>query len=181
MTQRLGVGGGAPARGKLVITKGANIGREFKLSTPIVKVGRDPQFSDFALYDQFVSNPHFSIIMEQDQFYIQDEGSTNGTKLNGAPLQHGQRYPVQQDAIIEAGSTQIQFKRLGGTTRRLGASGGGGYQQQHASGGSPGYAGPTQPAHPHGSSRQASGGAQQGSTQVAPGSQGGGGYHPNQP
>ncbi|MGC9400517.1 MAG: FHA domain-containing protein [Anaerolineae bacterium] len=175
MTQRLtagGPGGGAPARGKLVIIKGANVGREFKLSAPIAKVGRDPQFSDFALYDQYVSNPHFAVIMEQDRFFVQDENSTNGTKLNGTPLQPMQRYPLQQDAVIEAGSTQIQFKRLGGPTRRLGTPGGGGGagaggggsqygptqiagnqgggygQPQQPSGGGPGYAGPTQPAQP---------------------------------
>lgn len=162
MTQRLGAGGGAPARGKLVIIKGANAGREFKLSAPIVKVGRDPQFSDFALYDQYISNPHFSIIMEQSQFFIQDENSTNGTKLNGAPLQPMQRYPLQQDAIIEVGSTQLQFKRLGGPTRRLGGSGGGA-QPPHQPGGGPGggsaYPGPTQPAQPPGGGQRQGGGA----------------------
>lgn len=166
-TQRLF---GTPARAKLVINKGANSGREFKLSKSIVKVGRDPQFSDFALYDQYTSNPHLSIILEGDQFYIQDEQSTNGTKLNGAPIQPLQRYPLQKDAIIEVGSTQLQFKRLGGTTRQLGASGSGGYQgsnkvagnqggyqqPQQQPGGQPGYAGPTQPARP------ASGGQPQG-------------------
>lgn len=184
MTQRLG--GGAPARAKLVITKGANSGREFKLSKSIVKVGRDPQFSDFALYDQYTSNPHLSIILEGDQFYIQDEQSTNGTKLNGAPIQPLQRYPLQKDAIIEVGSTQLQFKRLGGTTRKLGTpGGGGGYQQpsggggyqgptqvagnqggyqqpKQQSGGQPGYAGPTQPARP------ADGGQSQGNTPGSP-------------
>ncbi|MGC9347856.1 MAG: FHA domain-containing protein [Anaerolineae bacterium] len=120
VTQRLGAGGSAPAKGKLVVTQGPNAGREFRLSANIVKVGRDPQFSDFALHDQFVSNPHFSVIEEQNQFFIQDEGSTNGTRLNGAPLNPHQRVPLAPDAIVELGQTRIQFKRLGGPTRQLG-------------------------------------------------------------
>jgi hypothetical protein len=113
--------GGEPSRapGKLVITGGANVGREFRLAAQVVKVGRDPQFCDFALHDDYVSNPHFSIQREQNRFYITDEGSRNGTKLNGRPLQPHQRAVLQPDAIIEAGNTRLQFKRLGGATRQL--------------------------------------------------------------
>jgi pSer/pThr/pTyr-binding forkhead associated (FHA) protein len=108
------------APGKLVILQGANVGKEFRLATQMVKVGRDPQFCDFALYDEYASNPHFSIQMEQNKFFITDEGSTNGTRLNGRPLQPQQRVPLQPDAIIEVGQTRLQFKRLGGTTRQIG-------------------------------------------------------------
>jgi pSer/pThr/pTyr-binding forkhead associated (FHA) protein len=119
VTKRLGA---APQRapGKLVILQGANVGKEFRLATQMVKVGRDPQFCDFALYDEYASNPHFSIQMEQNNFFITDEGSTNGTRLNGRPLQPQQRVPLQPDAIIEVGQTRLQFKRLGGTTRQIG-------------------------------------------------------------
>lgn len=119
MTQRLGAQ--PPAPGKLVVVQGANMGREFRLTGPVVKVGRDPQFSDFALYDEFVSNPHFTITMDQTQFFITDEGSTNGTRVNGVPIPPRQRMLLQAEAIIEVGQTRLQFKRLGGTTRALGA------------------------------------------------------------
>jgi Mg-chelatase subunit ChlD len=119
VTKRLG--GGLPDRapGKLVVIQGANVGREFRLAAPVVKVGRDPQFCDFALYDDFVSNPHFSIRLEQTRFFIVDEGSTNGTRLNGVPIPSQRRMPLQPEAIIEAGNTRMQFKRVGGTTRHL--------------------------------------------------------------
>jgi Mg-chelatase subunit ChlD len=126
----------APA--KLVIVQGANVGKEFRLAAPLIKVGRDPQFCDFALYDEYSSNPHFSIQMDQTQFYITDEGSTNGTRLNGMPLQPHQRVLLQPDAVIEAGQTRMQFKRLGGTTRHLGARDSGGAGLRSAP--------PTQPA-----------------------------------
>jgi hypothetical protein len=105
--------------GKLVVVHGSNVGREFRLSTPVVKVGRDPQFCDIALHDDFVSNPHFTIQLEHTHFYIIDENSTNGTKLNGVPIPPRQRMLLQPDAMIEIGNTRLQFKRLGGTTRQL--------------------------------------------------------------
>jgi len=118
-------GGGGPAYGKLVIMQGMNKGNEFKLSAPVAKVGRDPQFSDFALQDPHVSNPHFTIHREQREFFIVEEGSTNGTVLNGQRLTPNQRTPLPSDAVIQAGNVQIQFKRIGGTTRQIGGNDGG--------------------------------------------------------
>lgn len=117
VTRRLGAT--PPASAKLVVIKGANVGREIPLAAPVTKISRDPQFGDFALYDEYVSNPHFSIHNEQTQFYIVDEGSTNGTRVNGMPIPPHSRILLQADAIIEAGMTQLQFKRVGGTTRQL--------------------------------------------------------------
>jgi len=109
------------APGKLIIIQGANVGKEFRLADQVVKVGRDPQFCDFALYDEYVSNPHFSIQLEQGQFYITDLGSKNQTKVNNILIPQQQRVLLQPDAIIEVGTTRLQFKRVGGTTRDLSA------------------------------------------------------------
>jgi Mg-chelatase subunit ChlD len=119
VTKRLGAASGR-APGKLVVVQGANIGKEFRLAANVVKIGRDPQFCDFALHDDYTSNPHFSVQLEQTRFYITDEGSTNGTRINGMPIPPHQRIVLQPDAIIEVGQTRLQFKRLGGTTRQLG-------------------------------------------------------------
>ena len=117
VTRRLGAT--PPASAKLIVVKGSNVGREIPLSAPVTKVARDPQFGDFALYDEYVSNPHFSVHQEQTQFYIVDEGSTNGTRVNGMPVPPHTRIVLQPDAIIEVGMTRLQFKRVGGTTRQL--------------------------------------------------------------
>ena len=77
----------------MVIQRGSNVGQEFALSAQVTKVGRDAQFSDFALNDEYISNPHFSVHLEGSQFYMMDEGSTNGTHLNGMLLQPHQRIP----------------------------------------------------------------------------------------
>ncbi len=112
MTRRLGAM--PPAAAKLVVLKGANVGREIPLAGTVTKVARDPQFGDFALYDEYVSNPHFSVHQEQTQFYIVDEGSTNGTRVNGMPIPPHQRVLLMPDAVIEVGMTRLQFKRVGG-------------------------------------------------------------------
>ncbi|MBN1921972.1 MAG: FHA domain-containing protein [Anaerolineae bacterium] len=121
MTQRLSAAG--PAYGKLVVVHGSSVGQEYRLASPQVKVGRDAQNCDFPLFDQFISNPHFSIRQEQNQVFIVDEGSTNGTFLNGLQLRPSQPVPLQPDAIIKVGNTQLQFKRLGGETRRVSIEG----------------------------------------------------------
>ena len=117
MTQKMSAVG--PAYGKLVVIHGSSAGQEYRLAAPLVKVGRDAQGCDFPLFDQFISNPHFSIRQEQNQYFIVDEGSTNGTFLNGVQLRPSQPAPLQPDAIIKVGNTQLQFKRLGGETRRV--------------------------------------------------------------
>lgn len=143
MTQRLGFGSQAPASAKLMVIRGPNAGNEYKISTQLSKIGRDPQSCDFALYDQYTSNPHFSIINEKTQYYIVDENSTNGTILNGSRLAPGQRYSLPVDSLIEVGNVQLQFKRLGGATRHLEDDGDTGTHAGPVDGRS-GYQGPTQ-------------------------------------
>ncbi|MCX8067361.1 MAG: FHA domain-containing protein [Anaerolineae bacterium] len=138
VTRRLGAT--PPAVARLVVVKGTNPGREIPIAGPVTKVARDPQFGDFALYDEYVSNPHFSIHLEQTQFYIVDEGSTNGTRVNGMPIPPHTRILLQPDAIIEVGMTRLQFKRVGGTTRQI--------QQPGVVPPPPGPGGPPSPPHP---------------------------------
>jgi hypothetical protein len=131
------------APGKLLVLKGPNKGREFPLAAQRIKVGRDPQFSDFDLQDSYVSNPHFSVQREQNRFFITDEGSRNGTRLNGTALQPHKRVLLHPDAIIEAGQVRLQFRRRGGVTRPLGGQPGG-QQAQQPRGQQPRRGGPTQ-------------------------------------
>lgn len=94
----------------LTILKGANAGKVFRFTSQIM-VGRDPQFCDLPLYDEYVTNPHFFIQMKLNGFFITDKGSTNGTRVNGMPIPPQQPVLLQPDAIIEVGSTRLQFKR----------------------------------------------------------------------
>ena len=142
------------APGKLVIERGANVGREYALSAQVVKVGRDAQFSDFALHDEYISNPHFSIHLEGTQFYVMDEGSTNGTHLNGMLLQPHQRVPLMPDAIIEVGQTRLKFRQLGLPTQYLGGGRGAARSGSRSSGAGRASAGFPQAAPPPSAARR---------------------------
>jgi hypothetical protein len=157
-TQLLGAGGAVPAASaKLVVVQGPRMGSEIRLAGKPIKVGRDAQFNDFALNDPFVSNPHFSVGEEAGRFYIQDEGSTNRTRLNGAVLPPNQRQPLAPEAMIEVGQTRLQLLRLGGATRMLsgGAPGQGGQGETRR-------AGPLPPSQPSASPSGRQGGASDG-------------------
>jgi hypothetical protein len=110
MTMRLG-SSAADTRGWLRVVQGASVGQEFPLGkNSIVRIGRDPQFSDIALRDQYTSNPHASVVFEDGQFFIADDGSTNGTKLNGEIIKPQHRVPLEDGDIIELGGTQLEFR-----------------------------------------------------------------------
>lgn len=101
----------SPSRATLIILQGANAGRQYRFASQVT-VGRDPQFCDLPLYDEYVTNPQFSIQMRQNQFLITDKGSTNGTRVNGISISPHQPVLLQPGAIIEVGKTRLEFKRI---------------------------------------------------------------------
>jgi two-component system cell cycle response regulator len=67
----------------LVVLKGPQMGREFRLDPGHVMIGRAPD-SDIALADDNVSRRHALIVCEKDgKIFIEDLGSKNGTFVNG--------------------------------------------------------------------------------------------------
>jgi two-component system cell cycle response regulator len=67
----------------LVVLKGPQMGREFRLDPGHVIIGRAPD-SDIALADDNVSRRHALIVCERDgKIFIEDLGSKNGTLVNG--------------------------------------------------------------------------------------------------
>ncbi len=67
-----------------------------------IVVGRSSDL-DMVLVEDMVSRKHARIAMQQDQIWIEDLGSTNGTFVNGekikrARLKGGDRVPHQDEA-----------------------------------------------------------------------------------
>lgn len=108
------LGGSGPTLAKLLGPGGT----QYTISSRHVTFGREPQLCDQVILDRHISGKHFSIIQETDTFYIVDEQSTNGTQLNGQPIQPNQRYPLTDGALISVGQTNLQF-RIGDVTVAL--------------------------------------------------------------
>lgn len=119
VTQRLGLSKQPVA--ELKVVSGPMTGMSLPVGSDTVWVGRDPSQCEVVLMsDPYVSSKHFQISRDPatQQFFIVDEGTANGTRLNQAPLQAKMRTALPQDAEIEIGMTKMVFQ-LGRKTQRL--------------------------------------------------------------
>src|SRR5579871_32231 len=68
---------------QLTIAEGKEAGREFVFQQAQVVIGRTSE-CDVVLYDPGVSRKHARIFNEGDTYFVEDMGSSNGTKVNGS-------------------------------------------------------------------------------------------------
>lgn len=84
-------------RGRLIVVKadGMNIkpGTAYPL-LPLTSVGRAPT-NTISLNDTFASGEHALFTLRGGQWWLEDRGSSNGTLLNG--------YPVEEPTVVSAG------------------------------------------------------------------------------
>ena len=67
---------------------------------------------DFVTYDGFakgVSQVHALVLREENGVFLIDQGSKNGTLLNGVPLKAQQPYQLQDGDIVYLGKMPIRF------------------------------------------------------------------------
>ncbi|NDD64637.1 MAG: FHA domain-containing protein [Acidobacteria bacterium] len=110
--------GALPPRARLVILRGGKVGKEFLLFESDALIGRwDADggiFPDVDL-DQDdpeakVSRRHARLLQVNNQFLIEDLGSTNGTFINRGPrLTAGIRQPLNHGDEIIVGKTFLKF------------------------------------------------------------------------
>lgn len=119
VTQRLGLNRQPIA--ELKVVSGPMTGTSLPVGSDTVWVGRDPAQCEVVLMsDPYVSSRHFQITRDPvtQQFYILDEGTANGTRVNRLPLPIKTRTPLPEDAEIEVGMTKLIFQQ-GRRTQRL--------------------------------------------------------------
>ncbi len=90
---------------QLTIAEGKEAGREFVFEQESVTIGRSSD-CDVVLYDPGVSRRHARIFAEGDAFFVEDLGSSNGTKLNG---ELAQKAPLQDGDAITLGPVVFHF------------------------------------------------------------------------
>jgi pSer/pThr/pTyr-binding forkhead associated (FHA) protein len=93
-------------RGKLVWKAGSEEGRVEYLETPFATLGRHPD-NTICVDDNAASGKHALICFVQSmEWRIVDEGSTNGTLLNGSPVKE---YALRDGDKILIGDTMMVF------------------------------------------------------------------------
>jgi hypothetical protein len=83
-------------------------GGRTQIGTDPVVIGRMPE-CQVVLSDPNVSRRHAEVVRVDGDFLLRDLGSTNGTRLNGAPITEGY---LQTGDNITVGSTTLVFEML---------------------------------------------------------------------
>lgn len=105
-------GWGAAPRGmgsvpQLVAIAGPYAGHVFPLGVAVVAIGRDPA-RDIALpADSMTSRQHATVYAQGGVFMVRDEGSSNGTFVNGARIVEQPLYPGDE---LRVGGTTFRFE-----------------------------------------------------------------------
>src|SRR5437660_602562 len=108
---------GAPAQqagaglGIIRVEEGKEPGRIYDIRKESLSIGRSRE-SDIFLEDLAVSRLHASILnMGNGSYALKDEGSANGTKVNGQMVNKYQTYPLQDGDRVQLGQTVLVFAR----------------------------------------------------------------------
>jgi pSer/pThr/pTyr-binding forkhead associated (FHA) protein len=70
---------------QLTISEGREAGKEFVFDQDSVLIGRSTD-CDVALFDPGVSRKHCRIVLDGEAYAVEDQGSANGTLVNGTPV-----------------------------------------------------------------------------------------------
>ena len=93
---------------KLFISKGPEQGRSFVLDSRTAQIGRGAG-NQICLNEPSVSRNHAKIYMEDDQYFIEDIQSRNGTWINGNIIESGVRIQVQAGVPIAIGNVLVSL------------------------------------------------------------------------
>jgi pSer/pThr/pTyr-binding forkhead associated (FHA) protein len=99
----IGTAPGATRQAELTIETGPDAGHSHRVGDRALRMGRSPD-NDIILRDPATSGHHARVERRGDTFWIVDLGSTNGTLVNGEPIQekelnHSDRVTIGQNAV----------------------------------------------------------------------------------
>jgi pSer/pThr/pTyr-binding forkhead associated (FHA) protein len=97
--------------GVVRVEEGKEPGRVYEVRKEELSIGRSRE-SDIFLEDLAVSRLHAKILsLGNGNYALKDEGSANGTKVNGQLVNKHQTYPLQEGDKIQLGQTVLVFAR----------------------------------------------------------------------
>ncbi|WNG24339.1 FHA domain-containing protein [Cystobacter fuscus] len=94
---------------QLTIAEGKEAGKEFVFEQDSVLIGRVAE-CDVVLYDAGISRRHCRIFSEADQYYVEDMGSSNGTRVNGTLVPVKEKLALDEGAQLSLGPVVFVFK-----------------------------------------------------------------------
>lgn len=77
-----------------------------------VVIGRDSERADLVYPRPGISRAHAELIQEEDDFYLVDLGSKNGTWINGVPAAAYKRYPLADGDRLRFAHDEMIFRLL---------------------------------------------------------------------
>src|SRR6266567_1897272 len=93
------------------VEEGKEPGRVYEVRKDELSIGRSRE-SDIFLEDLAVSRLHAKILsLGNGNYALKDEGSANGTKVNGQVVNKYQTYPLQEGDRIQLGQTVLVFAK----------------------------------------------------------------------
>ena len=100
--------GGLGLGSRLVSTLGPYTGQSFPLSHAPMTLGRAPDCDISLAADTSVSRSHARIVYESSRHVLSDDGSSNGTSVNGAHL--SAPHLLNSGDIIQMGETALRYE-----------------------------------------------------------------------
>jgi pSer/pThr/pTyr-binding forkhead associated (FHA) protein len=92
-----------------------NSRQEISFDRPRITIGRKPG-NDLHFNRPEISGAHAAFLLENDNYYVTDLGSTNGTLLNGAPIVAKEKYPLNTADVVTIAPYRIRFEGEPGAT-----------------------------------------------------------------
>jgi pSer/pThr/pTyr-binding forkhead associated (FHA) protein len=90
---------------KLILSIGGSVLREITLTKERVTIGRRPD-NDIVIEDLAISGEHAVIVTQDNDAFLEDLNSTNGTRVNGQPVR---KHFLQDNDTIELAKYRILF------------------------------------------------------------------------
>jgi two-component system cell cycle response regulator len=96
----------------LIVVRGTPQGHRYFLTQDQMVIGRDPT-ADIVVQDANVSRKHAVLTKDGQSIVITDQGSSNGTKVNGKLCEAGKGVKLGKEDMIGMGTTQFKFLPAG--------------------------------------------------------------------
>jgi pSer/pThr/pTyr-binding forkhead associated (FHA) protein len=92
---------------RVVAVGGPHLGQVFPLDSEVMTMGREPSMLIPLTADTSASRRHASVQYANGAWSVRDEGSSNGTWVNGVRVQ---TQPLFPGAVIRVGQTELRFE-----------------------------------------------------------------------